>query len=250
MGHLDRYRVLDCFISQTNLEQATRTVLGKIESREGGYVCFSNVHTVVTARSDLRLRHIINHSFLSVPDGKPLSIVAKLGGIAGVDQVAGPDFMPHFMQAAVGARHFLYGSTPHTLEQLLKTLRERFPGAVFVGSYSPAFHKVPEAEMQEIISGINRTKPDIVWVGLGAPKQEYWMADHWESLKPAILMGVGAAFDFHAGTQPRAPAWVRTLCAEWLYRLCQEPRRLWKRYLVTNFLFFYYLCQETLFSKH
>ncbi len=245
----ERFEVLDCRISRTNISHALQAVLDRIASRQGGYICFSNVHTVVSARKDLRLRDITNNSFLSMPDGKPLSIVAKWKGIADAGRVAGPDFMPYFIQAAKEVRHFFFGSTHETLEKLVENLKKQFPDIVIAGYYSPPYGAVPDEAMKEIISVIHQAKPDIVWVGLGAPKQEYWMAKHWQQLKPAVLMGVGAAFDFHAGKVPRAPEWMRKMSIEWFYRVYQEPRRLWKRYLYTNLLFFYYLMTDFLFQR-
>ncbi len=244
----ERFEVLDCLISRTNMSHALQKVLGRIANRQGGYVCFSNVHTVVTAQKDLRLREITNNSFLSVPDGKPLSIVGKWRGIAGVGRVAGPDFMPYFIQMAKGVRHFFFGSTPETLEKLVANIRRQYPETIIVGSYSPPFGAVSDGEMGRILSIINQARPDIIWIGLGAPKQEYWMADNWQKLRPAVLMGVGAAFDLHAGQIPRAPDWMMKISAEWLYRLYKEPRRLWKRYLVTNFLFICYLAKHVIFD--
>ena len=223
------------------MDTAAQNVIRQMATKEGGYVCFSNVHTVVTARRDLRLREIINQSFMSVPDGKPLSVLASLRGIKDVAQVAGPDFMPYFLEFARGTRHFFYGSTPETLDGLVDSIKRRFPGINIAGSYSPPFGHIPAHQMLEIISLIKQSVPDIIWVGLGAPKQEYWMGEQWKHLRPAILMGVGAAFDFHAGKVKRAPRWIRKMGFEWGYRFFQEPSRLWKRYLVTNFLFIWYL---------
>lgn len=236
-----RFRVLDCWINCVDMPKAAEYVSDRIGTGEGGYVCFSNVHTVVTARRDARLKEATNNSLLSVADGKPLSLLAKMRGIADVSQVAGPDFLPYFFQSVPGARHYFYGSTEDTLEKLLTNLRSKFPESKIVGHYAPPFRDLTRCEKARVVETITQAKPDVIWVGLGAPKQECWMADNWVQLKPAILMGVGAAFDIHAGKILRAPAWVRRLSMEWLYRLSKEPRRLWKRYLITNFLFVYYL---------
>lgn len=244
-----RFTVLDCLISRVDTLSATQLLLDLIAKKQGGYVCFSNVHTVIMARQDLHLREITNNSILSMPDGKPLSLLAKWRGIADVDRVAGPDYMPYFIQTAKGIRHYFFGSTPEVLEELVISIRRQYPDAVIAGSYPPPFGNISVSEMEKILRIINQAKPDVIWVGLGAPKQEYWMAEHWRKLKPAILMGVGAAFDVHAGKIPRAPGWMRKMSIEWLYRLYQEPRRLWKRYLVTNTLFCYYLLLDTFRGK-
>lgn len=245
-----RFKVLDCWINRVSLGTAAQNIIAQMATKQGGYVCFSNVHTVVTARSDLRLRKIINQSFMSVPDGKPLSVLATLRGMKDVKQVAGPDFMPYFLDSAQGVRHFFYGSTPDTLGNLVENVKRRFPRIDIAGSYSPPFGDISPQQMTEIIALIKRCNPDIIWVGLGAPKQECWMGDHWKFLRPAILLGVGAAFDFHAGGVRRAPGWIREMGLEWGYRLFQEPSRLWKRYLVTNFLFLWYLLSGRMIKKN
>lgn len=241
-----RYRVVDCHISRTNMISAIADTLARVGKGLGGYVCFSNVHSIVTAAMDHRLREIINTSFLSVPDGKPLLVLARLKGYSDVGQVPGPDFIPTLFRQPKNLRHFFYGSTNKVLGALTANLKKQFPHATIVGSYSPPFRALSDSESKEIITLINNTRPDIIWVGLGAPKQEYWIADNWQKLKPAILMGVGAAFDFHANTKKRAPVWIRHLGLEWLHRLGHEPKRLWRRYLVTNSLFIYYLVRATL----
>lgn len=241
-----RFRVLNCMISCMNMRKATDAVLARVATGYGGYVCFANVHTVVMAHNDPRLRSITNGSFLSMPDGKPLAIIARLRGIGDVERVAGPDFLPQFVCAASKLRYFFYGSTQQTLEGLVARLRRDCPEINIVGSYSPPFREMTVTEINETIKLINDTKPDVVWVGLGAPKQEYWMAEYWEQLRPAIVLGVGAAFDFHAGKLARAPTSVQAVGMEWLHRLSQEPTRLWRRYLYTNTLFIYYLLHDAL----
>lgn len=240
MNNNERFQILDCQINRTDMDRAVQSVIQRVSQKVGGYVCFSNVHTVVMSRKDVRLRNITNHSFMSMPDGKPLSVFAGLS-INDMSQVAGPDFMLEMLVKHRTLRHFFYGSTEETLKLLIEKLAYRIPGLNVAGTLSPPFRPLLAHEVTHISATINQVKPDIIWVGLGAPKQEYWMADNWEILTPAILMGVGAAFDFHAEKLTRAPKWMRKLSVEWFYRLCQEPRRLWKRYLITNSLFFFYL---------
>lgn len=249
MGTDNRIQILDCQISRTDMPGAVRAVVERVSQKAGGYVCFSNVHTVVTSRKDIRLRDITNQSFMSMPDGKPLSIVAKMRGAKDISQVAGPDFMLEMMDKHRTLRHYFYGSTEETLKLLTEKLTARFPDVNVVGTFSPPFRSLEPQEANRITNAINQSKPDIIWVGLGAPKQEYWMADHWRELKPAILMGVGAAFDFHAGQLVRAPQWVRRAGLEWLHRLLSEPRRLWRRYFATNSLFIYYLVRNLLWRR-
>ena len=221
------------------MAEAIQDVTEQSAGGEGGYVCFSNVHSVVTSRHDELLRTITNESFMSMPDGKPIATVSHWIGVNGVSQVAGPDFMPEFMKKTPGARHYLYGATPETLSALSGALVNAIPDLNIVGTFSPPFRQLTEQEEVVIIRDIKKTNPDYIWVGLGAPKQEYWMAQHWHDLRPAILFGVGAAFDFHAGVKRRAPEWMRSAGLEWLHRLASEPGRLWKRYLVTNSIFLY-----------
>jgi N-acetylglucosaminyldiphosphoundecaprenol N-acetyl-beta-D-mannosaminyltransferase len=241
-----RYRVLDCWISRTDPRRASITAWSRRLNGSGGYVCFSNVHTVVSSRRDVRLRVITNRSLLSVPDGKPLAWLARQRRLADVTQVAGPDFMLHFIETVKGARHFFYGATPETLERLVARLRQRYPYLIVAGCHAPPFRDLNQKETEDTLKAVREAGPDVIWVGLGAPKQEVWMARHWRELKPAVLFGVGAAFDIHAGRTVRAPGWMRRAGLEWLFRLLQEPRRLWKRYFVTNSLFLYYLAMNFL----
>ena len=241
-----RFRVLDCSIDAVEMGQGLDLVLQRISERTGGYVCFSNVHTVVTAINDRRLREITNHSFMSMPDGKPLSVVGRLKGVHNLGRGGGPDFMPLLLEKGAGLRHYFYGSTDEVLRALCAKVAAKYPDIEIAGAYSPPFRRLSQEEQAEILEQINATRPDVIWVGLGAPKQEYWMSEFFEQLKPAVLMGVGAAFDFHAGMLSRSPAWMRQAGLEWLYRLMQEPRRLWKRYLVTNSLFMFYLLLDVM----
>ncbi len=246
---VERFKVLECSISAVDMETAYQAVLDRIQSKEGSYVCFSNVHTVVTAKQDKALLDATNNAYIAMPDGRPLSIVGRWKGVSNVQQVAGPDFMPYFFEHAKGIKHYFYGSTPETLEKLVANFSVLYPESIIVGVYSPPFRELTIDEIENDLKVIRRSGADIVWVGLGAPKQEYWMAEHWESLKPAVLMGVGAAFDFHAGDKPRAPEWMKKYCLEWFHRLCSEPGRLWKRYFITNTKFISYIILDALFRK-
>jgi N-acetylglucosaminyldiphosphoundecaprenol N-acetyl-beta-D-mannosaminyltransferase len=244
-SHL-RYKVIDCFINGLDFDSVVELVLERAADHAGGYVCFSNVHTIVTARTDYKLRDITNNSFLSLPDGRPLSIVGRLRGVERVSRVAGPDFMLRLIGKTQKLRHYFYGSTPEVLERLITNLCASYPELQVVGAYSPPFRLLSVDEKNDVIRSIRAVNPDFVWIGLGAPKQEYWMSEVHKDLQPAILFGVGAAFDFHAGQIQRAPNWMRQCSLEWLHRLWQEPRRLWKRYLVTNSQFLYYLAVDLL----
>lgn len=242
-GGPDRYDVIGCRITRANMSSAIRETEARIQSGKGGYICFTNVHASVMGRTDENYLNALNGSFMTLPDGKPLYWVAHTRSLDDVGHVPGPDFMPRFIEstADLGLRHYFFGSTPEVLETLTEKLTENFPGIQIAGSFSPPFRQMSPDETAQVLQRIKDSAPDIVWIGLGAPKQELWMREHWEALKPAILMGVGAAFDFHAGSVRRAPGIYTRLGLEWAYRLCKEPRRLWKRYLVTNTLFIRFL---------
>ena len=166
-------------------------------------------------------------------------------GYKEAERVPGPDLMPEVFAESEkkGYRHFFYGSTPETLKALEKNLKKTYPKLHIAGMYSPPFHPLSEEEDRKIISIINDSKPDFIWVGLGAPKQEQWMYEHQDKVT-GVMLGVGAGFDFHAGTVKRAPKWMQEWCLEWLFRIAQDPKRLLKRYLSTNFAFLFYLWKE------
>ena len=246
-----RFDVIGCRITRADMTSAIGHTTRRLQSGEGGYVCFTNVHASVTGRRDPAYRQALDHSFMTLPDGKPLYWVARARGLQDVGHVPGPDFMPEFIEHSreLGLRHYFFGSTPEVLDALTTTLRQHYPDIRIVGSHSPPFRALSKEENRQLVDKINAARPDIIWIGLGAPKQELWMNKHWRSLRPAVLMGVGAAFDFHAGTAKRAPAMFTRLGLEWLYRLVNEPRRLWKRYLVTNTLFVGFLIYDRLRRK-
>lgn len=243
---MNKIQILDCPIASLPFQEGLNAVHERIATGDGGYVCFANVHTVVTAQQDERLASALQTAYIAFPDGRPVYLVANLKSSTHMEQIAGPDFMPRFIGQFPELRHFFMGSTPETLELLVNRLKNTYPTLSVAGTLSPPFKPLSDGENQQIIDTINACTPDIIWVGLGAPKQEYWMADNVDKLKPAVLMGVGAAFDFHAGTVQRAPIWMQKLYLEWFHRLMQEPGRLWKRYLLTNSRFIAYLLKNTI----
>jgi N-acetylglucosaminyldiphosphoundecaprenol N-acetyl-beta-D-mannosaminyltransferase len=246
MSAPSRIDVLGSLISACDLDGALRVLQERVVSGEGGYVCFTNVHTVVEGRGDAGFKGITNGSFMSLADGKPVYWVARMRGGGTVGHAPGPDTMLALLEREPAAGHFFYGSTPETLARLRDSLLARIPGLRVSGMISPPFRPPTASETSEHLAQIRASGATFVWVGLGAPRQEAWMARHWRELAPAILFGVGAAFDFHAGTTRRAPAWMRRAGLEWLYRLWREPGRLWKRYAVTNSRFLYYLALDAL----
>ena len=245
MNSLPYIEILKTKINITTMDEAVSWIDEHLAELSGKYVCISNVHTTVTAYRDEKYRAVQNGSALSLPDGKPLSIVQRHRGYENAGRVPGPDLMPEIfaLSEKKGYRHYFYGSKQSTLDALKGRLLEKYPKLNIVGMYSPPFRPLTEEEDQEAVERINAVKPDFIWVGLGAPKQEIWMAEH-ENRVHGVMLGVGAGFDFHAGTIKRAPKWMQELCMEWLYRISQDPKRLLWRYLDTNFSFLWYLWKE------
>lgn len=211
----------------------------------GGYLCFSNVHTTVMAHDNEEYRAVQNGAALTFPDGAPVAKAQRMKGFAGAERVAGPDFMGRMFRDTMDGRvgHYFYGSTQETLDRLRESLEKNYPGIRICGMYSPPFRPTTPEEDAEDMKRINESGADIVWIGLGAPKQENWMAAHKEKLT-GVMAGVGAGFNFYAGTVKRAPVWVQRIGLEWFYRLCQEPKKLFKRYVTTNLRFLWLLAGE------
>ncbi|MDQ3850658.1 MAG: WecB/TagA/CpsF family glycosyltransferase [Actinomycetota bacterium] len=204
---------------------------------ERGYICVAATHMVMVCQEDPELRAAVLNSSLTVPDGQPLVwAMNALGGDLS-QRVYGPELMARYCERAAssGVKMYLYGGRNQgALVQLALNLRRRFPGVRIVGGYSPPFRDLSAEEEDAIVEEINRSGAQVVWLGVGAPKQEKWMAAMRDRLNAPVLVGVGAAFDFHAGLMPQAPAWMQSAGLEWLYRLAHEPRRLWRRYARYN----------------
>lgn len=228
-------RILGVNIAITNMQETVNLIMDHLEDIRGQFICLSNVHTTVMAEKDAEYRKIQNSAFLALPDGSPLALVQRLRGYRSAEQVAGPDLMPALWKATehTAYSHYFYGSTPETIEALQKNLGSRYPELKIVGMEAPPFRPLTEEEDRQAVERINASGADFVWVGLGAPKQEKWMYEHRGRIR-GVMFGVGAGFDFHAGTVKRAPDWMRRHYLEWLYRLVQDPKRLWKRYVQTN----------------
>jgi N-acetylglucosaminyldiphosphoundecaprenol N-acetyl-beta-D-mannosaminyltransferase len=208
-----------------------------VERRHRGYICVAATHTVVACQEDAELRSAVLGADLTVPDGMPLVWALRLLGHGLESRVYGPDLMEAACARAVhtGRRFYLYGGrNAGALAQLARQLRLRHPGLQIVGGEAPPFRPLTPAEEDRVAADINRSRADVVWVGIGVPKQEKWMARMRERLDAPVLIGVGAAFDFHAGLIPQAPAWLQRHGMEWAFRLAHEPRRLWRRYLRYN----------------
>ncbi|GIM33802.1 WecB/TagA/CpsF family glycosyltransferase [Paraclostridium bifermentans] len=237
-AELKTCNILGVDINVTNMRDTIDIITKNLEYIKGDYICVSNVHTTVMSYEDDMYRDIQNGGFMALPDGKPLSIVAKRRGFKNAERVTGPDLMEEMFKNSEkkGYTHYFYGSTEDTLSTLKVELNKKYPKLKVVGMYSPPFRKLTEEEDKEIIENINKVEPSFIWVGLGAPKQEVWMSDHKCKVN-GLMIGVGAGFDYHAGNITRAPKWMQNMSLEWLYRLLQDPKRLFKRYINTNFKF-------------
>lgn len=237
----DRVNILGVGVSLIDMCVALAEIDRWIATRQPHYVCVTGVHGVMESYRDSALRSIHNSAGLVTPDGMPLVWLSRLRGFRHVERVYGPDLMLAVCEKSVAAgyRHFLYGGTEETLDALRASLNRRFGGIQIVGCFSPPFRALSPVEDEEVVARIKSAAPDIVWVGLSTPKQERWMAEHVGRLGVPALVGVGAAFDFHAGIKAQAPRWMQRNGLEWFFRMITEPRRLWRRYLVNNPMFLY-----------
>lgn len=212
-----------------------------LSNLKGDYICVSNVHTTVTSYEEPSYCAIQNGGIMAIPDGGPLSSLGRKRGFVTMERTTGPSLMGELFKISAkrGYRHYFYGSTDETLEKLKNRLQEYYPEIQIAGMYSPPFRALSIEEDNEVIEKINETNPDFVWIGLGAPKQEKWMFNHQGSIN-GLMIGVGAGFDYYAGNIKRAPQWMQRCNLEWLYRLMQDPKRLFKRYFCTNIKFILY----------
>lgn len=236
---MERIDILGSKINATNMCEVLKYTDELIRLNKSNYVCVSNVHTVVTGTSDRVFQDITNAAIMAIPDGMPLTWIGRHSGYKNMSKCSGPDVMTELFKVSEekGYTHYFYGGSEETLKLLEKNLKNKYPKLKILGMYSPPFRKLTDKEDCEIVNNINKINPDIIWVGLGAPKQEVWMSEHIGKINSSLMFGVGAAFNFHAGTVRRAPLWMQEHGLEWLYRFIREPGRLWKRYLVTNTIF-------------
>jgi N-acetylglucosaminyldiphosphoundecaprenol N-acetyl-beta-D-mannosaminyltransferase len=238
---VSRTRVASCTVLGVeyfvgDLRSAADVVLARARERRGGYSCLCGAHGIVTAQHSRSMMDSLHDSWMNFPDGAPVAWLMRRVGAREARRIAGPDLMPLVVEAgqAAGVSHFLFGSTPEVLDRLEQRLLERYPRAIIAGKISPPFRALSDAENAAIAEKIVQSGAEIVWVGLGLPKQDEWLHRSAALFTPAVGVGVGAAFDFLAGTKPRAPKWVQHIGFEWLHRLVSEPRRLARRYAATN----------------
>ncbi|MDB1921571.1 WecB/TagA/CpsF family glycosyltransferase [Clostridium tertium] len=232
--------ILGLNVAVTNMKKTLKYIENNLNELRGKYICITNVHTTVMAYEDDNYKNIQNKSALILPDGNPLSSLSRKRGFKEAKRVTGPDLMHEIFKISEerGYKHYFYGSTEDTLSQLNIKLKEKYPKLNISGMYSPAFKSNVSLENEKKIKEINASNPDFIWIGLGAPKQEIWMSLHEGKLN-GVMIGVGAGFDYFADKIKRAPMWMQEYSLEWLYRLLQEPRRLFMRYFITNSKFIF-----------
>jgi N-acetylglucosaminyldiphosphoundecaprenol N-acetyl-beta-D-mannosaminyltransferase len=241
--------VLGVRVSAVDLKSATDLCDQWIQSTKGpGYVCVTGVHGVMEAHGNCEVRRVLNHAWMNVPDGMPMSWVGRLQGYRNMDRVFGPDLMMAMCELSVerGYRSFLYGGKPGVAELLSKTLQKKIPGFQVVGTYTPPFRGLTEDEEGDVLARVRESRPDIIWVGLSTPKQEQFMARYVDYFQVPLMFGVGAAFDFHTGTIRDCAPWIKRTGFQWFHRLVQDPKRLWKRYVRNNPAFLWYIAMQLL----
>lgn len=246
------FKVLSVRVDAVQISEVVARMERWIRERsKGRFIAVTGMHGVTEAKWDPSFRAILNAADLVVPDGMPLVWLSRIRGPSLQRRVYGPELMLAFCEhtARKGYRHFFYGGGPGVPQVLAQTLTSRFPGLEVAGTCSPPFRPLTPAEDEEIVATINGARPDVLWVGLSTPKQERWMYEHQDRLTVPVAVGVGAAFDINSGQVKQAPVWMREHGLEWLFRLVQEPRRLWRRYLVLGPKFVFYVSLELLGIK-
>lgn len=232
--------VLGVGIHALDLSKATDLILAAINQEHKGYVCVTGVHGVMEARRDAAFRKVLREAFLVTPDGMPTVWLGRMQGQPQMKRVYGPDLMLDICARSTGPggiRHFFYGGKPGVADQLAANLQARYPGLNVAGTHTPPFRPLQAPELADLARVLEKASPDIIWVGLSTPKQEKFMAAYINKLPCKIMIGVGAAFDIHTGHINDAPNWVKKAGMQWAHRLQQEPRRLWRRYLLNNLTF-------------
>ncbi len=250
----DSIKILGTRVDLENYGSAIAKVEEHINNKYPvGYITLVCVDSLYNAQRNQSFKDVCNNSYLSLPDGIPLVWIARSKGVKKIKKnTRGTDFMYKFIEntSRKQYKHFFYGGYEGIADELKKFFEIKFKGVKIVGTYCPPFRKLTENEDRDICEKINSSHADIVWVGLGAPKQEYWMYEHKDKLNVSLMIGVGAAFDFLTGNKKQAPKWMQRLGLEWLFRLYSEPRRLWKRYLIGNSLLIYWLLKESFIKQN
>lgn len=243
--------ILGVNISVVDIPKACAYIEDCITRKVKTYVCVAPVSTVVDCQKDTEYCRIVNGAGMTTPDGMPIVWLGKIKGEKTIRRTYGPDLMQAVcnLSQQQGYSHYFWGGTQETGSLLVEKLKTKFPRLRIAGFYAPPVRSVGEIEEEAVLNQINKANPDVLWVGLGSPKQDYWMHNHRAKLDVPVMIGVGAAFDFMAGTKRQAPVWMRKSGLEWLFRLCCEPRRLWKRYLLGNTMFICLLAKSLIQKK-
>ena len=241
-----RVNVLGVDINSIDMMEAVKRIADFVDNRHKAYICVTGVHGIMECQHDRSLGAIHNRSGLTVPDGMPVVWAAKLLGFKQISRVYGPDLMLEVCKVSIdkGYTHFLYGGGYGTVEVLRDNLEMRFPGLNIVGTMTPPFRPLHPEEESQLIERVAILKPDFFWVGLSTPKQERFIAEYITKLDTTVMLGVGAAFDIHSGKTNDAPGWMKHIGMQWFHRLCQEPKRLWRRYLYNNPAFLYRFAKQ------
>jgi N-acetylglucosaminyldiphosphoundecaprenol N-acetyl-beta-D-mannosaminyltransferase len=246
-----RVNILGVGVSVTNLHEAASTILEWVEQGERHYVCVTGIHGIMECQKDAALLSIHNESGLTVPDGMPTVWLGKIYGFQTIGRVYGPDLMTQVCSRSIEREHthFLYGGNVGVAQTLKENLGRWFHGIRIVGTYTPPFEPLSETEEEILLEHVQWANPDFFWVGLSTPKQERFMAEYLSRLETKVMVGVGAAFDILAGNTRDAPPWIKKIGMQWLHRLYQEPRRLWRRYLHNNPVFVYKAIKQIIHDK-
>lgn len=245
-------KLLGISVEALDMELALSRIARELEARRKGYICMAGVHGIMEAFRDSKLAAIYAGSSITVPDGTPTVWVGRLQGHKAMQRVAGPDLMLEVFRRKqfAGCTHFLYGGEEHVAEQLRERFTRLYPWARIVGTYTPPFRDLNAEEEESLIARIRQLKPDIIWVGISTPKQERFMHRYLHLLDTTLMFGVGAAYDFHTGRIQDAPQWMKTIGMQWLHRLLQDPRRLWKRYFRNNPAFLWHIALQLSGLRH
>lgn len=245
MQKVERIKIIGVDISVVNFNSAQKYLFDNFELARGNYICAANVHTTVTAHEDKNYRKVQNSSFMTLPDGKPLSVVGKKRGKKSIGRVKGPDFLEEVLKRTENTelKHYFYGTTQENLDSFISVVKKTYPNLKIVGVEPSVFRPLSEQEEDELLERINRSEADFVWVALGAPRQEIF-CNKLSGRSNAVWVAVGGALNVISGVIPRAPQWMQDHGLEWFYRFMKEPKRLFKRYFVTNSKFLWYLFRD------
>ncbi len=245
MQKVERIKIIGVDISVVNFNSAQKYLFDNFEEARGHYICAANVHTTVIAHENSNYREVQNNSFMTLPDGKPLSVVGKKRGKSSMGRVTGPDFLEEVLKRTENTevKHYFYGTTQENLDSFISAVKKSYPNLKIAGAEPSVFRSLTVKEEDELLERISESEADFVWIALGAPRQEFF-CNKLSSRSNAVWVAVGGAFNVISGVIPRAPQWMQDHGLEWFYRFMKEPRRLFKRYFVTNSKFLWYLFRD------